>query len=806
MNGLIQDLRYAMRQMRKGPRFAIGIVLILGLMVGATSAVFSVIYAELIRPLPYDQPEKIFYLESYAAEGYEQPASYPEYRDWQRENHVFSALAGYSTASSNFEGPTGPIAVPTIAATDDFFKVLGVNPVMGRTFAKGEDRAGGENVVVLSYEIWQQNFGAQRGAIGQQVKIDGALCTVIGVMPAGFRFPIASHGAIYVPLHPPKSLVEQRGNHWLETIARVKSGSSAQQAEADMNQVLTQLASAYPETKGRRTKLIGVGALFVGDTAPALKVLILAVMALLGIGCVNITGLLLARGVKREREVAVRSAIGATHGRLARQMLTESLLFAVIGAGLGILLAHGLLSAIRSALIAALARGADVHLNNQVLAAAVIVACMTSLLAGLLPALRLSRLAPYLALKSGVCAGATRGQQHLRSSFIAMQVALALALLVTSGLLLKELGGLRSTDIGFNPDHLLATKINISPSTYQGRDVVTNFYDPLMEQVRAIPGVKSAGLIQALPLQNPGINSEIHIAGQPPAPPNEVTLAEVRLVSPAYFQTLGLPLLRGRMLNEKLDTPSSSAVAVINEAFVRRFFASHEDPIGKHIEGAGLNPTIVGVVNSVRQNLYDPPMPEMDFLISQIPEEVRTDWASNMWLLLRTDVEPTSIIPSLRNVFHDLDPGLPLRQPETMQQLFADTLVFQRLQNWLFGTFAFLAVLLALAGLYGLTSHEVELSAKDIGIRLALGASRLRVLMRVYRRVGAMLLIGVTAGLLISAAAEKMLKSLLVIQTTGYVALIAMLVAGLSLVALLACSLPARRAAKVDPMVALRYE
>lgn len=805
MNKVFQDIRYALRQLRKSPGFTAAAVFILALMVGAASAVFSVIYAELIRPLPYAHSEQIFHLQPYAPEGYQQSVSYPDYVDWRRQNHAFSGLAAYGVVSSNFEGPAGPIAVPTVAATQDFFPVLGVNPILGRTFAPGEDLPRGSNVVVLSYEIWQQDFGGRRAAIGRQVKINGTSCIVVGVMPAGFRFPISNIGAIYVPLHPPKSLVEQRGNHWLETIARVKAGVSAQQAEADMTQVLNQLARAYPQMHEGRMRLTDIGSFFVGDTAPALRVLTLAVIALLGIGCVNIAGMLLARGVKREREVAVRSAIGATRARLIRQLLTEDLLLAIIGATFGVLLANGLLAAIRSVLISALSRGTDVHISKPVLVVAIAVAFVTSLLAGLAPALRLSRLAPYLALKTGGNLGPDRRQQRLRSGFISMQLALALALLVVSGTLLHELAGLRNADLGFRPDHLLATKINLSPSDYQGGDPIASFYDPLLEKVRATPGVNSAGLIQALPLHDWGINAELHIAGHPPAAPNEVTLAEVRLVTPGYFDALEVPLLRGRMLDERLDTLFSPSVAVVNQAFVNKFLPAGEDPIGQRIEG-GFNRTIVGVVGSVRQNLYQPSMPEVDTLISQFPKEARAEWVSNVWLVIHTKTEPNSVVPSLRRVFRQVDPGLPFRQPETMQEMLADGLVLQRLQNWMFGSFAFVALLLAIAGLYALTSHEVELSTHEIGIRLALGASRTHVLKRTYQRVGVMLLIGVTVGSLISAGAERLLKSVLVVDTSGELTVMLGLAGGLSIVALVACSVPARRAAKVDPMVALRYE
>jgi putative ABC transport system permease protein len=807
MSGLSQDLRYALRQLHKYPGFTGTATLTLAFAIGAASSVFSVVYSELIRPLPYDRPEKIFYLQTYAPEGYSQPASYPEYQDWRRENHVFSSLAGFSTflpGSSNLEGPTGPVALPTVATTDNFFDVFGVKPIIGRTFAPGEDLAGKNDLIVLSYEVWRQDFGASPDVVGQSVKLNGAAHTVIGVMPSGFCFPVNARNAIYIPLHVPKAWAEARGDHWLPVVGRLKSGVSAVQAELEMNRVLRDLWEAYPETKGRRMKLIDVASFVVGDTAPALKVLVLAVLAVLAIGSANVAGLVLARGVKRERELALRSAVGASRAQLIRQMLTENVLLGVLAAAVGLVLAYGLLNAIRSLLAAAVARGVEVRMNAPMLLATLAIALVTSVLAGLVPSVRLSRVTPFLVLKTGGGAGSSGGQKRLRASFIVTQVALAVVLLVVSGLLIRTLHGLQNTDVGFNPEHLLTTQIVLSPSAYRGRDVVSAFYQPLLEKVRAIPGVEDAGIIQMLPIQDWGSNSDVHIVGHPPDRPNEERLAELRVVTPGYFRALGIRLIRGRMLDENIDTPTSPLAAVVNEAFVRKFFAPDENPIGQHIEGKA---TIVGVVRSVRQDLRQPPMAEMDYAISQVAANAgMKDYLLHMYLVVRTQMEPASMFPVLAHVFHQIDPGLPFRDPETMNEVESNVVVFQRLQNWLFATFAVLAVLLAVVGLYGLISHEVELSTHDIGIHLALGAAPARVMGGVYRRVGMMLLLGAAIGLFITALTLKLLASVLNIDVRGDMALIVALVWALVFVGLLAVLPPARRAAKVDPMMTLRYE
>jgi predicted permease len=600
--------------------------------------------------------------------------------------------------------------------------------------------------------------------------------------------------------------MESRGNHWLPTVARLKPGVSVERAEADMARVLANIGAAFPnESKGRRMRLQNIAAFVVGDTGAPLKVLLLAVLSLLAIGCVNIAGLLLARGVKREREIALRSAIGASRLRIVRQMLTEAILLAISGAITGVLFSYLMLDAIRALLIEALSRGADVKVNLPVMVAALAVAVLTSLVGAIFPSLRLSAIAPGLSLKAGGAAGSTRGQNRLRAGFVVTQVALALVLLVTSGLLLRVLTGLRSTDLGFSPEHLLTAEIDLSFDTYQGRDVLKSFYEPLLERVKALPGVKSAGLIHLLPIREWGWNSDIHIVGQPPNPLNQERLAEIRFISPDYFNAMGIAVVRGRWLDPKIDTPHSQPVMVVNEAFVKKFFTKGEDPIGQHVDDFG-KAEIVGVVRDVRQDLYEAPLAEMDFSIAQIPPDQQLGVFPKMHLLVRTDVTTASLIPGVRRIFHELDPGLPLRQPETMGDVLDAVLTFQHLENWLFGTFAALAVLLALVGLCALISHEVELTTRDLALRMALGATRSTVVGTIYRRVGSMLLAGVAVGLVITEAVHKVMSAVVVIHAEKDAAVILGLAAALLAVGAISVLAPVLRAAKIDPIVALRYE
>jgi putative ABC transport system permease protein len=806
MNSFLQDLRYALRQLHNSPGFGGTVIATLALSIGITAAIFSVLYAMLIRPLPYRDADRIVAIQPRSPQGYTQPASYPEYLDWRRMNHSLAALAGYSAFSTlNFEGPQGPVALHATEGTDNFFDVFGVTPILGRTFAPGEDQEGKNDVLVLSYEVWRQYFGGRRNVIGEKVKLEGRPHTIIGVMPAGFRFPISRIDAIYRPLHAAKALRETRGNHWLPAVGKLKPGVTVNQAQADMSKVLSDVGRMYTFSQGRTMQLVDIGTYVLGKTTSSLRLLLGAVLALLAIGCVNVAGLLLARGVKREREMALRAAVGANRSRIIRQILTEGLVYAAFGAVGGVVLAFGLLRVIRLLLISALARGAEVELNAPVLLAALFVTVVVTLLAALAPALRLSGADPNKALRSGGSTGVTRGQHRLRAVFVVTQVALALSLLVVSGLLLHMLAGLRDTDLGFSPDRILTAEVDLSPGRYDGRDVMANFYQPLIEKIQAIPSVQAAGMIQLLPIQSYGWNSDIHVTGTPTPPANVEQLAEFRMVSPGYYPVFQDKLVRGRLLDPSLDTPTSHPVIVVNEAFVKKFIPEGRDPIGMQLDGHD-HETIVGVVKNIRQNIYDSPLAEMDYPASQVKLADSMNFLGSMQMVIRTSGDPKNIIASLRRAFHDVDPTLPFRTPETMNAVIADTLIFERLENWLFGTFAALAVLLAIVGLYGLISHEVELSTREIGVRMALGAPRARILGDVYRRVCWMLGSGVVIGLLLTAAARKYIGSVVALDIDKDAGRILLLTAALVGAGLIAALLPARRASSIEPMEALREE
>jgi putative ABC transport system permease protein len=804
---LTQDLLYALRQIRKAPGFAFAVIAALALTVGLSTTVFSVLDAVFIRPLPYHDADRIFSLRTYSPQGYTQPASYPEFEDWRRESRSFSALAGYSSFKSvNAELPTGAMSLRSVATSANFFDVFGVKPAIGRTFEPGEDEPGRNNVAVLSDEVWHSVFDGRRDAVGSKLKLDGRIYTVVGVMPPGFRFPISRTDAIYFPLNIPEAQRKSRGSHWLPTVGRLAPGVSPQAAEQEFNSVLARLGEQYTFTKGRRAKLVELAAFTVGNSKDALHLLFYAVLALAAIGCVNLAGLLFARGVRLEREVAVRAALGAGRWRLIRQLLTDSVLYSIAGGLLGIALAYGLLRATSVLLASALQRGAEAELNWGVLAVSLGAAGLISLLAGLLPAVRLSGASTVISLRAGGRGGMDRGQNRLRATFVSVQVALALVLLVTSALVFRALSRLQHAEFGFDPSHILTDEVDLSPAAFEHRDAMASFYTPLLERVRAIPGVRDAGLIQIVPVQNWGWNSDIHIVGQPPSAPNEERLAEFRLVTPGYFAVFGDKLVRGRLLDDKLDTPTSAPVVVVNERFVERFIPPGTDPIGQAIQDGKSGIAIVGVVRNLRQSIYDRPLAETDYPISQVPPDRTGLTLSTMQLVVSTSGPPEAITQDLRRTFTSMDKTLPFRTPETMEDVIAKALTLERLENWLFGCFAALALVLALIGLYGLVSHEVELSRRDIGIRVAIGATRGRIFALVYRRVGVMLAGGIVAGVLATWAARRLLDTVVKIQPEHDAAALLGLAGVFILVALLAALLPARRAATVDPITSLRAE
>jgi putative ABC transport system permease protein len=811
MSGWMQDVRSALRQLRKTPGFAVTAVLTLALGIGAAVAVFSVIDAVLLRPLPFAHQERLVFANTTARAGYHQPWSYLSYLDARSQLKTFDALAGYSDFGKiNLESPSGPVSLRAVKGTDNFFSVFGVKPILGRTYLPGEDQPGRDDIAVLSYEVWQTQFGGQNNAVGMVMRLDGMPYTVIGVMPAGFRFPLSARNAIYTPLHPNPRWKASRGVHWMQVVGLLKAGVSREQAQADASRVMADLGRAYPDTDtGRTVNILPLRVQITGKADGPLKTLVLAVLALLTIACVNVAGLLLARGVIREHEFALRAAVGAGRMRLIRQMVTESLVLSVAGLAGGMLVSWALLAAMRTFLVHAIARGADIHMNVAVLAVALVLSAVTSVAASLAPALRLSGTEPNLALRAAGRAGTGRGQHRVRSVFVVTQVALSLVLLMVSGLLLRNLQALLKTNLGFDAKSILTAAIDLSPGRYEDRDPVVAFYQPLLGRVSRLPGVQGAGLINILPVQSWGSNSDVHITGQPPYPPNQEMLAENRLVSAGYFDAMGIKLMRGRMLSQALDTPDNPAGAVVvNEAFRRKFFSGGGDPVGAQIDNGKPEPAtaIVGVVTDVRQNLYQPPMAERDWLIDEIPPKARLGNLANMMLVVRTSGDTQALVPSLRNAFHEIDATVPFQTPETMTDVVSETLVFERMEGWLFGIFAGFALLLAVVGLYGLINHEVELRTREIGIRMALGSTRERVMGQVLRRVAMLMVVGVGVGWMLALALKKVLAAVVVMHAERDAALLVGLTAVLVVVGVLASIAPARKAATIDPIQALRNE
>jgi predicted permease len=810
---LTQDLRFAARQLRRAPGFAITVALTLALSVGVATAVFSVIDAVILRPLPYGQPDRIVDVVSQSRSGYNQPASWPSFKDEREQVHVFSALAGYTGfGKMTLQTPgSGPVLIDSVHATDNFFQVFAVQPALGRTFLPGEEVDGRNQVAVLSYELWQQYFGGDRSVLGRGVTLDGMTYTVIGVMPAGFRYPLSIRNGIYTPRLIDRDWMQQRGSHWLRTVGRLRDGVSLQQGQADLAQVFANMAKANPETdEGRKPRVRLLSDSVTSQTRGPLWTLLGAVLAVLAIGCVNVAGLLLARGVKREREMAMRTAIGASRARMIRQVLTEGVVLALAGATGGVLLAWAMLDGMRIFLIKALARGSDVQMNWTVLGAAVAVSVIASLVASLYPALRMSGIEPQRVLKTGGSAGSARGQHRLRAGFIVTQVALTMVLLVVAGLLMRVVTKYRNTDLGFDPNRILAVDLNPSPARYAQSDMLLNFYQPLLERVQKLPGVRAAGVISILPIDNWGSNSDIHIVGQPPTQPNLEVLSEVRMVSTGYYDVFGIPLRRGRALSPTMERPDATAASVVvNEAFVKKFIPAGLDPTTQRIDDNDKpeqRTRIVGVMGNVRQDIYEAPLAEHDYLIDQVPPKVRADQLSGMTMVVRFDGSVAAIVPGLRAALHDVDPTVPFHEARTMTQVVAETLVFQRMESWLFGIFAGLALLLALVGLYGLISHEVELGTRDIGVRMALGASRSRILVSVLARVTWMLAAGTAAGLLMAAATRKLIGVVIYLDFGKQGTEILLVAVGLMVAGLVAALLPAQRAATVDPMRALRTE
>ena len=805
MGTLIQDLRYGLRMLAKNPGFTAVAVLTLALGIGANTAIFGVVNAVLLRPLPYKDPQRLVVIWETEPSGPGDlfPDTSPDFADWRKQNSVFEGLAAASGDGAALTGVSEPLQLDGWQVAPEIFPLLGVQPLLGRTFSSNE--TGHNRVVILSYGLWQRAFGGDRSIVGKKITMDGEAHDVVGVMPATFKFPqVWGHRAdFWRPIIFDKpAWKKDRGNHWFWVLGRMKNGVTLERARADMETVSGRLAVQYPMTNtGVIAKVVGLREQSTKNVKAALLVLFAAVGFLLLITCANVANLLLAKAVARQREIAIRLAVGSGRLRLIRQLLTESVLLFLVGGAAGLLVGTWALRLLMHAAPEAYLPGtAEVHLDGWVFLFTFLVAFAAGALAGLIPAIQASRPDLHDALKESA-RNVVTPHRRSRRLLTAGEIALALVMLTGAGLSIRSLVRLLGVQVGFDPQNVLTARIALPDSRYPKPAQVTAFYQQLLERIRALPGVRSASFTSNLPLEG-GTNGTVIIEGQP-APKNmwSSPLVESDTVMPGYFQTLRIPLLRGRDFTAQ-DTEDKPQVAIIN-ASMARFFWPNQDPLGKRFSQDKDKPkwiTVVGVVGDVREyGLDEPTAPEAYFPQSQNNRTYTT-------MVVRTATPPLTELSAVAQAVHDLDSQLPVFGSRELSQVVSESSEPQRFVALVLGLFAGLALVLASVGIYGVISYSVMQRTHELGVRMALGAGRGDVLRMVLSEGFRLALYGVSAGLVGAFALTRLMSSLLYdVRPTDPFTFVSVSLT-LGAVALLATLIPARRATKVDPMVALRYE
>lgn len=808
MRTLWQDLRYGARMLWKKPGFTVVVLLTLGLGIGANAALFSVVNGVLLNPLPFAQPEQLVSLHQSKPNFDTGAIPYPNFQDWQRENQTFSGMAVSRGASFALVGAGEAERVSGRRCSASLFSVLGVEPVLGRNFAPGEDEPGADPVVIISAELWQRRFGGAQDVVGRSLTVDDKSYAIIGVLPASFTLFRGTD--VYVPMGQwgNRALQSRSAGLGLHGIGRLRAGVTLAQAQADLDGVMRRLAETYPDAnRGNGAAVIPLKQRLVGDVGPILWMLLGAVGFVLAVACVNVSNLLLARSTARRREYAVRAALGAGRWRLLRQSLTESLLLSLAGGGLGLLLAAWITRAALDALPTGLPRADEVELDGRVLLFTLAVSLLTGVLAGLAPALKSSQGRLSETLKEGG-RGAVGGRGRAQGVLVALEMALALVLLIGAGLMIRSLSALWNVDPGFRAENVLTFGVSFPPSLRAANDATKRAaLRDLSERLNSMPGVKAASLsVGALPILGED-DVFFWLEGQPkPASTSDMKMALAYRVEPGYLTAMSIPLKRGRFFNER-DEAGAPPVVVIDEVFARQHFPD-ADPLGQRINlGDDRGPLeIVGVVGHVKQ--WSLAANDEQSLQAQLYEPFRQlGWPSEAQAVMRVEGgAATAHFEAIRRVVQSQHSHNVVYEPQTMNEVLADSLARQRFSMILLNAFAVVALLLASIGLYGVISYLVSQRTHEIGVRMALGAGRLDVLRLVVRHGMKMALGGVALGLLAALGLTRLLARLLYgVSPTDPVTFIfvALLLAA---VALVACLVPARRATKVDPMVALRYE
>ena len=814
METLILDIRYSIRNLLKRPGFAAIVIVTLGLGIGANTAIFSVVNAVLLRSLPFHNPEQLVTLwERNPKQGYEQnPPAAGNFVDWRDQNHVFAQMAIYAP-SKRFNLALGdqPDRITGAAVSSSLFELLGISPVQGRVFTAEEEQPGRDQVVLVSYNFWKRRLAAVSNPLGQTITLDSKSYTIVGVMPQGFQFPggsgtvlgtfTAATADLWVPLVLDEETLRQRSSHSLNVIGRLKPGVTVAQATAEMDEIQQRLEQHYPNFYvGSNVKLVPLAEQVVGTARRPVLVLWGAVAFVLLIGCANIANLLLSRSTSRAKEIAVRAALGAGRVRIIRQLLTESLVLSFAGGIAGVVLAAWGVRILSTIVPTNFPRREEIGLDGWVLVFTLLISLLTGVIFGLAPALQSTKMDLTEALKAGGRSSAAAGGRHrLRSLLVIVETALALVLLIGAALMIQSFLRLEHVNPGFKTDHVLTMELSLPANSYP-RPQRSTFFQQLVEQSKALPGVQAVAAAKHLPLSGDNMNFAFDIEGHP-FPPGKSPGADCRFVTSDYFKALGIPLISGRLLSDS-DGAQAPQVLLINESMARRYFPN-EDPIGKRLV-LGINNftgQIVGVIGDVKHVSLDAETnDEIYAAYSQAP------FWTDMTLLVRTTGEPMSIAGSMRNEIAALDGRVPIGKVRTMETITAESVAQPRFRTLLLGLFGIAALLLAAVGIYGVMSYAVTQRTHEIGIRMALGAQVSDVRRLVIGNGMTLALVGVATGLAGSFALTRLMASLLFGVAATDVATFAAVSGGLIAVALAACYIPARRATKVDPLVALRCE
>jgi predicted permease len=807
----LHDLRYAARMLGKNPGFALIAVLTLALGIGANTAIFSVVYTVLLKALPYPRADRLVMVyEDARLPNYQNNRNEPSpgnFSDWVTQNSVFASMAAYRNRSFNLIGEGEPVRVEGELVTSGFFTTLQIKAALGRTFFPQEDRPGNSHVVVISDSLWKSRFASDPQVLGKKIFLDGESYSIVGVTPPGFRFPDPDD-QLWAPMGLSPAELSNRGSHFLIVFARLKPEITLPQAQAEMNLIARHFSELYPDTNtGLGVNVLSLHDDIAGPVRPALLAVAVAVALVLLIVCANVANLLLARASVRQREMGVRFALGASRARIVRQLLTESLLLALFGCSLGLLLAQWSIGGLKLLAASNLPRTDEFNLSSPVLISSVALAILVGIVFGAAPALQAACASLHETLKSGIRESSAGSRARMRGLLVILETALGAIIVIGAGLLLRSFLHIEHVPLGFEPQGVLSFRVIPRGQRYSQLPQRATFYQQAVERIQSLPGVKSAAAVSFIPLTLARGRKGFTIEGRAASAPGQIPMAGYNVVTPGYFPTMRITLLQGRDFSWS-DSPQTQPVVTINQAMARTYWPN-EDPLGKRIRQGGPDDTefpwltITGIVADVRE--FDPmtePQPTMYFPITQFadPAGILRDW------VVRTDNDPSSITADVRAAVWDIDKDLPITRIRTMEQVRSMSVVSPRLNLLLFGLFAALALVLAAVGIYGVTAYSVAQRTPEIGIRIALGAGRTDVLRLVVGQGARLALTGIFVGLISAAALTRLMTSMIYGVSSADPLTFFVVAFLLACVALAACYIPARRAMRVDPLVALRYE